>query len=344
VRSIRVPLDALNSPLREWLSAGSVQVCYMRGDELAVGPLGQFYIGADECAVACVPLKASEKVVGLLVVDNRFLFTEPSFDPGCAPILVAFAELAAMTIEGARLRARLADERHLRNWRQASHRVAHVLKSRIYEIQMLAGDAAASLIRREVRTTAARLETLETKLAEMTTVFLRIQSFSRFQGLQKSRVDLVEVVRHTVENNKRLLVSDIQLGVPEGTIYVEADANRLPDVFIDLLHNADRAMAGAETLNPTIRVSVRPDSAEGLVSVEVEDNGPGVLDEIRDTMYEPYVTNSAGTGLGLAIIKDLVDQHNGTIAYSAGENGSGARFTVRFRIAAGMGAAAGAPL
>jgi GAF domain-containing protein len=341
VRAIRVPLVGMASPLREWLNAGSVQVCYMRGKELASGPLGRFYLEADECAVACVPLKASEKVVGLLVVDNRFLFTEQNFDPSCAPILVAFAELAAMTIEGARLRARLADEGNLRNWRQASHRVAHVLKSRIYQIQTLAGDAAALLLRHEIQTAIAYLDKLESNLTEMARVFLRIQSFSQSQGLQKSRVDLIEVVRHTAESNQRTIGAVIQLDLPKEPVYVDADANRLPDVFIDLLHNGDRAMVRAGTSNPAIRVSVRSDPADGTVSVEVADNGPGVPDEIRDTMYEPYVTNSAGTGLGLAIIKDLVDQHNGTISYSPGENGSGARFTVRLRISADMSAAAG---
>jgi signal transduction histidine kinase len=341
VREIRVPLEALSGPLSDWMRAGSVQVCHLRGDQLSVGPLGQFYGDAAHCAVAGVPLKAGEKVVGVLVVDNRFLLTERDFDAACAPILIAFAELAAMTIEGAHLRARLADERHLRDWRQASSRVAHVLKSRIFHIQTLARDAAASLARREVRTTAAYIEKLSSSLDDMSKVLLRIQNFSLSQSLQMGRVDLVEVTRLTVENSRRHLQSHVELEIPEAPVYVEGDASRMPDVFIDLLHNADRAMATAATENPTIRVSVRPETVYGCVCVYIEDNGPGVPENIRDSMYQPYVTNSDitnsdGTGLGLAIIKDLLDQHGATIAYSEVEGGSGARFTVRFRISAAL--------
>jgi GAF domain-containing protein len=344
VREIRIPLDALQGPLRDWMKAGSVQVCHLHGDELAIGPLGQFYLGGEHCAVAGVPLKAGENVVGALVVDNRFLFTEREFDFACSPIMIAFAELAAMTIEGARLRARLADQRHLRNWRQASNRVAHVLKSRLRQILPLARDTAATLARRDVRAATAQLDKLETSLDEMRNVSLRMQNFGKSQKLQMSPVDLVDVLRLIVENN-RILESRIETNFSGTPIYVMADVNRLPDVFVDLLHNADRVMRATGVPNPTIWISMRSEPSDGTVSVDVEDNGPGVPEVIRDSMYEPYVTNSdstnaEGMGLGLAIIKDLVDQHGATIAYSQGERSSGARFTVRFRIAAASASAA----
>ena len=55
-----------------------------------------------------------------------------------------------------------------------------------------------------------------------------------------------------------------------------------------------------------------------VVSVEVEDNGPGVSDDIADTLFYPLVTGRAdGTGLGLPLAQDLVNRHGGLIEYES---------------------------
>ncbi|MFN2227717.1 MAG: ATP-binding protein, partial [Anaerolineae bacterium] len=60
------------------------------------------------------------------------------------------------------------------------------------------------------------------------------------------------------------------------------------------------------------------------------DTGPGIPDEIRDTMFEPFVTygKPTGTGLGLAIARKAVEDHGGTIAVES-SSGRGATFTIR---------------
>jgi len=62
---------------------------------------------------------------------------------------------------------------------------------------------------------------------------------------------------------------------------------------------------------------------DGMVVVSVIDDGPGVPDEVRDKLFDPYfTTKSSGTGLGLAICRRLVEAHGGTIrlvATRAGE-------------------------
>jgi len=344
-REIRIPLGSLKGPLRDCLSASVVRVLPMRGADFVGGALESLYHGAPHCAVACVPLRAAEKMIGLLLVDNRFLFGEQDMDPASAPILVAFGELAAMSIEGGRLRERLADESQLANWRKASGRVAHVLKSRVFNIEGLARDAAACLGRHEVSNARVRLDKLANDLVEFANVFEKIQRFSSEKKPSLAVWDLVAVIRQTVDNCRRNLACRIEPILDPGPVYVDADRELLPDVFIDILYNADRAMKEANTPDPCIRIALLRDPAEGNVSVEIEDNGPGVPDDLRESLFEPYITkfepyiiNPHRTGLGLAIIKDLVEQHNGTIVYHP--QGSGARFVVRFPVVAAMGAVA----
>jgi two-component system nitrogen regulation sensor histidine kinase GlnL len=55
-----------------------------------------------------------------------------------------------------------------------------------------------------------------------------------------------------------------------------------------------------------------------VASIQFEDNGPGVLAEIRDTIFYPLVSGrSDGTGLGLGIAQDLVSRHGGLIEFDS---------------------------
>ena len=63
--------------------------------------------------------------------------------------------------------------------------------------------------------------------------------------------------------------------------------------------------------------------------LDIDDNGPGIPDAIRPTLFDPYVTTkSDGTGLGLAIVKKVVVEHGGSVSVDASPLG-GARFRIR---------------
>jgi signal transduction histidine kinase len=62
--------------------------------------------------------------------------------------------------------------------------------------------------------------------------------------------------------------------------------------------------------------------------LHVDDDGPGIPEELRPTIFDPYVTHTAGgTGLGLAIVKKIVVEHGGAIDVGASPLG-GARITI----------------
>ena len=55
-----------------------------------------------------------------------------------------------------------------------------------------------------------------------------------------------------------------------------------------------------------------------MACIEVQDNGPGVPEELEDTLFYPLVTSrDSGTGLGLPLAQDLVKRHGGTIEYDS---------------------------
>jgi signal transduction histidine kinase len=93
-------------------------------------------------------------------------------------------------------------------------------------------------------------------------------------------------------------------------------------VFLNLFGNGFYAAAGRQRdgagpgFRPTLRVATR--DLGDAVEVRVRDNGTGIPPEIKDRLFQPFVTTKPtgeGTGLGLSIAWDIVvQQHGGTIA------------------------------
>ncbi len=96
---------------------------------------------------------------------------------------------------------------------------------------------------------------------------------------------------------------------------IKGDPRSLEQVFTNLISNAVDAMA--KQGGGTLAIKVAPlNLIPNLPQVEVTitDNGPGMPDEIRDHLFEPFVSNNPrGTGLGLAITKQIVTAHRGSI-------------------------------
>ena len=85
-----------------------------------------------------------------------------------------------------------------------------------------------------------------------------------------------------------------------------ADPRRLDQALANLLDNAQAAGG---------RVEVDGDGADGAVRLHVCDDGPGIPDDIRDRLFQPFVSRRAGgTGLGLAIVAKIIEAHGGTVA------------------------------
>jgi two-component system, NtrC family, sensor histidine kinase HydH len=106
-------------------------------------------------------------------------------------------------------------------------------------------------------------------------------------------------------------------------VLLAADPDRLERAFQNLLHNAIDAMPDGGTI--LLRFTV----ADGSVSTEIEDTGPGIPEELKDRLFQPFSTHgkASGTGLGLSICKRIVEAHGGQVRHVA-RPGKGAIFVV----------------
>jgi signal transduction histidine kinase len=71
-------------------------------------------------------------------------------------------------------------------------------------------------------------------------------------------------------------------------------------------------------------------SDDGLLMFRIQDTGPGIPDQIRERIFEPFATfgKSRGTGLGLAITRRIVEEHHGDIQFES-EPGKGTVFSIK---------------
>jgi signal transduction histidine kinase len=116
---------------------------------------------------------------------------------------------------------------------------------------------------------------------------------------------------------------------------VEGERDGLKQVLINLMKNGAEAMAEGGGGRLWVRTRVL---AGGWVEIVVEDEGPGVGEEVRGRLFEPFVS-SKGTGhsgLGLSVVHSLVQGMKGTVRCES-EQGRGTRFCIELPLSEGEG-------
>lgn len=116
-----------------------------------------------------------------------------------------------------------------------------------------------------------------------------------------------------------------ELGAADAVVAIDAD--RIRRVVINLVENAAQALAELPP-DRAKRITVRTTAVDAELLLVVEDSGPGIAPETLARIFEPlFSTKSFGTGLGLPTVKQIVNQHGGSILVDS-EVGQGTRVTV----------------
>lgn len=228
-----------------------------------------------------------------------------------------------------RARRRIAQTEKVQAWQEIAQRLAHEVKNPLTPIRLAAErlrrryDAGSedfpSVLQRTTETIVRETEALTHLLNEF-------RSFSRLPDPRPEPILLRELFTDAAA---------VYAGHPEVTITVNgidealvipADRGQLRQVVVNLFTNAVEASGG------TVRIACAADlidqSGDEVCRIRIEDDGPGIPENIRDQIFDPYVTSKQnGTGLGLAIVERIVYDHNGRILVESAP-GSGTTFIV----------------
>ncbi|BDU78015.1 sensor histidine kinase [Mesoterricola sediminis] len=209
-------------------------------------------------------------------------------------------------------------------WQEVARRMAHEVKNPLTPIKL-----TAQRLQRRSRDGRLDPDTVSdaaaTILAEVASLTRLVDSFTQFAKLpapHPADLDATELVRHALrlyEPTHPGVAFDLDL--PDH-LPVHWDGDMVKRALINMVDNAISAMEG----QGRIRVSLRAEA--GVARLDIEDDGPGVPEENRHHLFEPYFsTKQRGTGLGLAIVRRIAEDHHGEARYAPLAPGS--RFTLR---------------
>jgi len=115
---------------------------------------------------------------------------------------------------------------------------------------------------------------------------------------------------YPAHHNQPLVKLDMDDSLPE----ISVDAVRMRQVLHNVIRNALEALEGQDDAEVILKTEAIKKKKQRYIQVTVTDNGPGLPEEGRGKIFEPYVTTKdKGTGLGLAIVKKLVEEHGGEV-------------------------------
>jgi two-component system nitrogen regulation sensor histidine kinase NtrY len=247
-------------------------------------------------------------------------------------------------------RGRIEYLQRISAWQEMARRLAHEIKNPLTPIQL----AVQEVHRRYAggdpdyqRLVDTTLEIVEDEVGTLRRLVGEFSDFARLPQASLERADLAEFLR---EQAARFGIRDgdresgdaleellslggtaqiaVEFSVPKEPCEALMDRQMLRRVLFNLVRNAAQAVLDHE--NGRVLVKLKRDGE--FWNMDVEDNGPGIPQELRETVFDPYVTTKDdGTGLGLSIVKKIVIEHGGTIRADESSLG-GARLRVRLPV------------
>ena len=205
----------------------------------------------------------------------------------------------------------------MRSWTDLARKVAHEIKNPLTPMRMAAATLSRGREGREAEAGRILQEEIE-RLDELARTF---SQYGRMPEGPRSRVDLGELLTSlSSQHASPATPVDVHL---DGTVEVEAHYDALERALRNLIVNAVEAQEGGG------RVDVSLEGEPEWAVIRVEDEGPGVPDDLLDEIWNPDMTTKRhGTGLGLAMVRQTVAHHGGTVTAGNRAEG-GAAFEVR---------------
>lgn len=136
--------------------------------------------------------------------------------------------------------------------------------------------------------------------------------------IEKEEMDLSMLLEELEESLKDLFKKNkikSSFNNIDDEIYIEADYNRLKQVFINILKNAIEAK---DVNKDNMYINVKLEDNPNNIKIIIEDNGVGMDNETLNKISEMFFTTKRrGSGLGVSLSKEIVEQHGGTLVYNS---------------------------
>jgi signal transduction histidine kinase len=291
--------------------------------------------------IICSPLRTPEETIGVIYVDSKRIQAVEKAD-----ILYLFEILAgqaATAIKNARLYQDLKN-----TYEDLKHANEQIIKS---ERMAMKGEIAGEVsheLRNIVSVVLLQLEHLSRKLDRISAEELKSTVEKTIAGARR-----IEKFSHSLMTGRRaageLLPADpnvicrdfidfirvlpkfknngLSLVLGEDVPMIQMDVDQVQQVLLNLVNNAVEAFARV-----AIILQTEYDLIGNMVRISVQDNGPGIDEEVRNKLFHENITTKVdGHGYGLPVCRQIIELHGGTIRLETRKNG-GAKFIMTFPV------------
>ena len=298
-----------------------------------------------------VPLMARSGLVGMLVLGQRAARgatrlpsgghrKKPPLGPAEARLLSTLATRSALVLENHLYLKELVATERVAALGTMAGMLAHDFRTPMTVIrgyaELIRDEATTDVVRERARTIVGMVDRLDRMTRET-------MDFARAGGqLTRRPVDVSALMAEIVGSLEPELPGLVVLwssAVPRETT-AALDTDKLRRAVFNIAANARDAMKGAGRLH--VEAAIEDDPASGAAPrwlvLTMADEGPGVPASIRDTVFDPFVTEGkkGGTGLGLAVTRRFVEDQGGTVELlpRTPTDGRGATFRIRLPLPA----------
>jgi len=274
--------------------------------------------------VLCFPMESyTGKLIGVIEVMNKK--TADSFEKEDEEILDTFSSLVAVLIENAILEKVNAEIERMATIGNMANSIVHDIKNPMSTIR---GYAQLIMIKSPELSKEATIITSEIdRLTNMTNEVLEFsKGISNKMTFETVTCDhffttIFDFLKRDFEENSIDYSHSI-----EYTGKIEINPDKIRRAIFNIAGNALDAMGSGGSFNIKI---CEANESRGII-ISIMDTGKGMPPEIKNTVFEAFVTHDKkhGTGLGMAITKKIIDAHNGIIEVES-EEGKGTKFEIR---------------
>lgn len=215
-------------------------------------------------------------------------------------------------------------------WREMAKQVAHEIKNPLTPMKLSVQQLLRSYDPNDPDI-ESKLQRVAHSIIEQIDALTRIANeFSNFAKMPQpthQRHDIVELIRGVCELFSGKPDILITLESDRDEVFANIDKDQFVRVFNNLIKNAIQAIPEDQEGRISIEITTGND-----IEIKIEDNGVGIPEEKRDKIFVPYfTTKGTGTGLGLAMVKQIIENHNGSIYFDS-ELNQGTTFYVHLPI------------
>ena len=276
-----------------------------------------------------VPLMGNDRVLGFMnLMDER---VPEAFASDEIALMLELADHFATVVENSKLYEKMRERDRLAALGEMAAGLAHEIRNPLGAIKGAAQCLDPKTVPPEEREFIEVIVEEVNRLNGVVTAFL---DYSRPLKQHFGPTEVNEVVTRTI----RLIQNDVpahitvKVELGESLARVDADAEQLKQVLINLAQNAIQAMG--MTKGDIVIRTLKPERfgdfrAPDAVEIQVSDTGPGIPVDQQLNIFVPFfTTKEKGTGLGLAICQRIVKNHGGNIAVQS-RVGEGTTFSIR---------------